>query len=150
LSLPTREQAIQGILDKHGKDALYVFATGYIARTGFKLCWGKYDAFYMLGSMGLAPAICAGLRFQPRHIVVVNGDGAHSMMPRPEYFTAHYYVLWNAMYESTGGQRAPVIDGDTMIAPHTIKVALSPPDPRITATPKEIIDTFMEAVRRRA
>lgn len=149
----TREQAIQQILDRHGKDAVYIFATGYIARTGFKLCWGKYTAFYMMGSMGLAPAIGRGLaefctEFK-RDVVVINGDGAFEMLPI-EDIQMHHYVLDNGMFESTGGQ--PIwdrawqkSDEDTQWI-HHVKPSL--PDPRIPISPKEITRAFIDSLAR--
>lgn len=147
----TREEAIQQILDRHGKDAVYIFATGYIARTGFKLCWGKYTAFYMIGSMGLAPAIGSGIDIAlegDRLIVVIRGDGAELMIPAriwPEN-SKYVYVLENQQYESTGGQETrSYIDGSFT---ENIEIESSPPDPRIPISPREILNVFVDGLSR--
>lgn len=124
-----------------------MFATGYIARTGFKLCWGKYDAFYMMGSMGLAPSIACGTALSVRkYVVCVNGDGAHMMMPNMLCPHVKYYVLNNDGYESTGGQCVPGVFGGRPWIPHEIAICKSPPDPRISVHPREITHALMGAI----
>ena len=109
-----REQAIQYILDKHGTDALYIFPTGYISRTAYRLCKERYTAFYMQGSMGCAPAIGLGIAIcrKDKNIVVVNGDGALLMsmgtthtIDENNLSNFFHYVLDNGCYESVGGQK---------------------------------------------
>ena len=109
-----REQAIKYILDKHGTETLYVFPTGYISRTAYRLCHKNYTAFYMQGSMGMAPAIGLGIAMCRKDIdvVVVNGDGALLMSMGTTHTISEYhpqnlfyYVLDNGCYESVGGQK---------------------------------------------
>ena len=131
----TREQAIQDILLMNGENAIYIFSLGYISRTAYKLCEGKYHAFYMLGSMGLTRAIAQGMAdFTKRNIVVVRGDGDFLMNDKdPNHYSPDIeeYILSNNMYESTGGQKCIPIKGHYDIEP-------SPPDPRVPKDPKEI------------
>lgn len=155
MSLLTREQAIQGILDKHGKEAVYIFATGYIARTGFKLCWGKYTAFYMMGSMGLAPAICGGLEFSRAQFgtnigrtICINGDGAHNMFRSGMYGPYCEYILRNDCYESTGGQSTLSSTISNVLGKKIINITSSSPDPRISIHPKEIANAFADGLSR--
>ena len=135
----TREQAIKRILERYGKDAVYIFSLGYISRTAYKLCEGKYNAFYMLGSMGLTSAIAHGimLNSRKRPIVIVRGNGDKVMCPTN--WSPHVeYVLDNGIYESTGGQDTPPTMDVIFDEVNTIDIRPSPPDPRITKDPKEI------------
>ena len=94
---------------------LVVCTTGYISRDA---C-GAHDRpgnFYMIGSMGLAPAIGLGLAVtQPsRRVVVFDGDGALLMALGTLAMTtqlkpANFYhlVFDNGAYASTGNQPTP-------------------------------------------
>ena len=144
----SREDAIEYVLDRYGKKTVYVFATGYISRTAYKLCRNKYTAFYMQGSMGLALSIALGVALcQNRPVVCVDGDGA-SVMMAGTMATNHYYgdrvthiVLANNCYESTGGQYTI-----NMPMANKIEVECSEPDPRIPIKCKEITDGFINSL----
>jgi phosphonopyruvate decarboxylase len=110
--MKAREEAIREILERHGRDAVYVASTGYSSRAVAAIAGDDYHVFYMQGSMGLAPAIGLGIALHTsRPVVVINGDAALLMAlgsthtvrdhARPNYF---HYVLDNGCHESVGGQ----------------------------------------------
>ncbi len=65
------------MLERHGREAIYVASTGYVSRAGcLELAGDEYPVLYMQGSMGLAPAIGLGIwRWGRPPVVVINGDG---------------------------------------------------------------------------
>ncbi|MGA8297205.1 MAG: thiamine pyrophosphate-dependent enzyme, partial [Acidimicrobiales bacterium] len=102
------------ILDRHGRDAVYIASTGYISRAVYEIAGDDYCVFYMQGSMGLAPAIGLGLSLRTdREVVVINGDasllmclGATHTLRDHAPSTLFHYVLDNGSHESVGGQPA--------------------------------------------
>ena len=93
-------------------DELVIHTTGHICRDSCAI-QDRPGNFYMIGSMGLAPAIALGLaRARPqRRVVVFDGDGALLMglgtlamvaTERPENF--YHIVFDNEAYASTGYQ----------------------------------------------
>lgn len=91
-----------------------VFSTGYISR----MAYAARDApnhFYMVGSMGLAASIGAGIAATTeRRVVVVDGDGSFLMglngillADDLEGVEIVHVVLNDGEYDSTGGQPAP-------------------------------------------
>jgi phosphonopyruvate decarboxylase len=101
-----------GIALKAFGDDLVAHANGYICRESFSLA-DRPQSFYMIGSMGLAPAIGLGLALtQPaRRAVVFDGDGnllmnlgilAMIAAQRPANFV--HLVFDNEVYGSTGNQ----------------------------------------------
>jgi phosphonopyruvate decarboxylase len=141
-----RENIIQLILDKHGKNAVYVFTTGYISRTGYKLCKDKYCAFYMQGSMGMAPAIGLGMSLNTdRDIVVINGDGALLMSLGTTHTlrdfapdNLYHYVLDNNLYESVGCQPCSDLMTSYPGVTEIFKVEKSRVDERISIKTEDI------------
>ena len=134
-----REQAIQMIFDRHGRCAVYVFATGYISRTAYRVLGGKGIALYMQGSMGMGPAIGLGMALNTnREIVVVNGDGAllmslgttHTLRTHksPNLF---HYVLDNGCYESVGGQPCHPLESSYPGVDEIFKIGCSGKDDRV-------------------
>jgi thiamine pyrophosphate-dependent acetolactate synthase large subunit-like protein len=114
----TREAAIESILDRHGRQALYVASTGYAARAVCQLAEPDYDVFYMQGSMGLAPAIGLGIALNTTTpVVVINGDASllmslgstHTLRDHGPKNLFHY-VLDNGGHESVGGQAAAALE----------------------------------------
>jgi phosphonopyruvate decarboxylase len=98
-------------LEAFGDDPV-AHANGYICRESFSLA-DRPQSFYMIGSMGLAPAIGLGLALtQPaRRAVVFDGDGnllmnlgilAMIAAQRPTNFV--HLVFDNEVYGSTGNQ----------------------------------------------
>jgi phosphonopyruvate decarboxylase len=92
-----------------------VHANGYVCRESFSL-GDRPQNFYMIGSMGLAPAIGLGLALaRPRvPVVIADGDGnllmnlgvlAQVGALRPANFV--HCVFDNEVYGSTGNQRSP-------------------------------------------
>jgi thiamine pyrophosphate-dependent acetolactate synthase large subunit-like protein len=92
-----------------------VFSTGYISRMAHHLRDGP-NHFYMVGSMGLAASIGAGIAAASRRqTVVVDGDGSflmglnglllHDDLPGAENLV--HVVLNDGEYDSTGGQAVP-------------------------------------------
>jgi phosphonopyruvate decarboxylase len=101
-----------GIALKAVADDPIAHANGYICRESFSLA-DRPQSFYMIGSMGLAPAIGLGLALtQPsRRAVVFDGDGNLLMNlgilamvadQRPANFV--HLVFDNEVYGSTGNQ----------------------------------------------
>jgi phosphonopyruvate decarboxylase len=101
-----------GIALKAAGDDPVAHANGYICRESFSLA-DRPQSFYMIGSMGLAPAIALGLALtQPaRRAIVFDGDGnllmnlgilAMIAAQRPANFV--HLVFDNEVYGSTGNQ----------------------------------------------
>lgn len=115
MSLSTRSivQAVYGLISE---DDRVIGSTGLISRHLHD--FGRTDprCFYMIGSMGLALPLAAGIATAaPRgRTIVLDGDGAILMgaatlvLPadlRP--IAVHHVVIANALYASTGGQVLP-------------------------------------------
>lgn len=107
-----RREAIAAFYDELDPDRAMVLANGYISRDGFN-CAARANHFYMLGSMGLAPAIALGAALARPEIplAVVDGDGnllmGMGVLPmvgqwQPRRFL--HLVLDNGTYGATGGQ----------------------------------------------
>jgi phosphonopyruvate decarboxylase len=101
-----------GIALKAVGDAPVAHANGYICRESFSLA-DRPQSFYMIGSMGLAPAIALGLALTrpARRAVTFDGDGnllmnlgilAMIAAQRPANFV--HLVFDNEVYGSTGNQ----------------------------------------------
>jgi phosphonopyruvate decarboxylase len=106
-----RLTALEIALKAAGDDPV-AHANGYICRESFSLA-DRPQSFYMIGSMGLAPAIGLGLALtQPtRRVIVFDGDGnllmnlgilAMIAARRPANFV--HLVFDNEVYGSTGNQ----------------------------------------------
>jgi phosphonopyruvate decarboxylase len=109
-----RLTALEIALKAAGDDPV-AHANGYICRESFSLA-DRPQSFYMIGSMGLAPAIALGLALtQPaRRALVFDGDGnllmnlgilAMIASERPANFV--HLVFDNEVYGSTGNQASP-------------------------------------------
>ncbi len=107
----TRAEAIHIVLEKLNNE-LVVVCNGFPSREAFAFR-DSPKHFYMIGSMGLAPAIGAGLAFaNPSHtVVVLDGDGNLLMnMGSLATIAAHqpknllHIVFDNEAYGSTGNQ----------------------------------------------
>ena len=107
--------AALGAAVKQLGDEPLIHANGYICRESFSL-GDRPQNFYMIGSMGLAPAIGLGLALaRPRTpVVVADGDGnllmnlgtlAQVGAARPANFV--HCVFDNEVYGSTGNQPSP-------------------------------------------
>ncbi|HEU4371386.1 MAG TPA: thiamine pyrophosphate-dependent enzyme [Methylomirabilota bacterium] len=101
-----------GIALKAAGDAPITHANGYICRESFSLA-DRPQSFYMIGSMGLAPAIALGLALaQPtRRVVVFDGDGnllmnlgILAMIAAQRPANLLHLVFDNEVYGSTGNQ----------------------------------------------
>jgi sulfopyruvate decarboxylase subunit beta len=101
-----------GVALKAVGDDPVAHANGYICRESFSLA-DRPQSFYMIGSMGLAPAIALGLAITrpARRAVVFDGDGnllmnlgilAMIAAQRPANFL--HLVFDNEVYGSTGNQ----------------------------------------------
>jgi len=113
----TRLTAVASTLKAIG-DSAVIHANGYICRESFSIA-DRPQSFYMIGSMGLAPAIALGLALAgpARHTVVFDGDGNLLMnlgiLPmigarRPPNLL--HLVFDNEVYGSTGNQASPSRD----------------------------------------
>ncbi|PXX58137.1 phosphonopyruvate decarboxylase [Nocardia tenerifensis] len=88
-----------------------VATTGYTSRELYGLD-DRDDQFYLVGSMGCAPALGAGLAVTGLPVTVLDGDGALLMRMGSLATVARHVrtpflhvVLDNGRHESTGGQR---------------------------------------------
>ena len=127
----SRADAISAILDRHGRDAVYVASTGFVSRAVHAVAGDRYHVLYMQGSMGLAPAIGLGMALKSdKTVVVINGDGSLLMSLGSTHTLRDYgparlfhYVLDNGCHESVGAQPcAPLLDeypGVTQVIPIT-------------------------------
>lgn len=110
---PSRADALEAALAPVPDVVTVVFANGYLAREGFRIRPTQPD-FHMLGSMGLASSIGAGLvaRRPDRPVVVVEGDGnllmGFAALPAISAIvgsgTLVHVVVDDGAYASTGGQ----------------------------------------------
>ena len=110
-STMSRLTALEIALKAAGDDPV-THANGYICRESFSLA-DRRESFYMIGSMGLAPAIALGLALArpARRVVVFDGDGnllmnlgilAMIAAQRPSNLV--HLVFDNEVYGSTGNQ----------------------------------------------
>jgi phosphonopyruvate decarboxylase len=141
----SRTEAIRTILERHGTEAVYVAATGYIARAVHELAAPDHDVFYMQGSMGMAPAIGLGLALGTKApVVVINGDGAllmslgttHTLRDRAPANLFHY-VLDNGCHESVGAQPCAPLEQAYPGVTEIIKVELGGERPRVEIDPRQ-------------
>ena len=107
----SRLTALEIALKAAGDDPV-AHANGYICRESFSLA-DRPQSFYMIGSMGLAPAIALGLALaQPaRRVVVFDGDGnllmnlgILAMIAAQRPANLLHLVFDNEVYGSTGNQ----------------------------------------------
>ena len=107
----SRLTALEIALKAAGDDPI-AHANGYICRESFSLA-DRPQSFYMIGSMGLAPAIALGLALaQPaRRVVVFDGDGnlmmnlgILAMIAAQRPANLLHLVFDNEVYGSTGNQ----------------------------------------------
>jgi phosphonopyruvate decarboxylase len=110
-STMSRLTALGVALKAAGDDAI-LHANGYICRESFSLA-DRPQSFYMIGSMGLAPAIALGLALArpARRAVVFDGDGnllmnlgVLAMIGARRPANLLHLVFDNEVYGSTGNQ----------------------------------------------
>ena len=116
LPAPTMSRlAALGIALKAIGDEPVVHANGYICRESFSVA-DRPQSFYMIGSMGLAPAIALGLALArpARRTVVFDGDGnllmnlgILAMIGGRRTPNLLHLVFDNEVYGSTGNQASP-------------------------------------------
>ncbi len=113
----TREEAIEAIVSRLGREDLVVATTGGTSRELFELRErsgrGHEADFLMVGSLGTATSFAAEMALQlpERRVVVLDGDAAFLMSLGALAAIGHYapanlhhFVLDNAVSDSTGGQ----------------------------------------------
>jgi thiamine pyrophosphate-dependent acetolactate synthase large subunit-like protein len=152
----TRAQAIREILDRHGRDSVYVASTGYISRAVFAEAGDDYDVFYMQGSMGLAPAIGLGMALNaPCDVVVINGDGSLLMSLGTTHTlrdngpsNLYHYVLDNGCHESVGGQPCAPLQESYPGVTEIVKISRDGKMPRVGVTAPENTQRIREALSR--
>ena len=115
--LPTRESAIEALLEALPSDAAIVSTTGMISRELYELrekrCEGHEKDFLTVGSMGHASQIALGvaLACPERTVVCLDGDGAFLMHMGSAAITGQrapknfiHVLLNNGAHDSVGGQ----------------------------------------------
>ena len=152
----TRAQAIRTILDRHGRDSVYVASTGYISRAVFAQAGDDYDVFYMQGSMGLAPAIGLGMALNATcDVVVINGDGSllmslgttHTLRDN-EPSNLYHYVLDNGCHESVGGQPCAALEGSYPGVTEIVKISRDGKVPRVGLSAQANSQRIRDALSR--
>ena len=95
------EDYIKIIVEELNDDDIIVASTGYNSRILYKLFPERKNNFYMVGSMGLATSIAAGLANSnpDRKVVVIDGDG--SLLMRPDSYLS---VLSMYNFDKKGGK----------------------------------------------
>lgn len=140
-----RGQAIREIMERHGREAIYVASTGFVSRAVFAEAEADYDVFYMQGSMGLAPAIGLGMALHfRRDVVVINGDASllmslgstHTLRDRAPDNLFHY-VIDNGCHESVGAQPCASLELSYPGVTEIIPITRDGRPPRVGVTPKE-------------
>jgi thiamine pyrophosphate-dependent acetolactate synthase large subunit-like protein len=129
----TKVAAIAEIIGASG-DTPIVFTTGYACRIANDI-QDKPGHFYMVGSMGLAGCVAAGVAAglsQP--VIVVDGDGALAMNPGALLLAAEFatlplihIVVDDRAYSSTGAQPTPPVGDIESWAASLGYLVLSPP-----------------------
>jgi phosphonopyruvate decarboxylase len=151
----TRSDAIREILDRHGRQSVYVASTGFVSRAVFAEAGNDYDVFYMQGSMGMAPAIGLGMALNAsRDIVVINGDGSllmslgttHTLRDRGPANLFHY-VLDNGCHESVGGQPCAPLEEAYPGVTDIIKISKDGRPPRVEITAEDNSQRIREALK---
>ncbi len=110
---PTRAAVLTRVLERTtAQSAVVIATTGYTGRELYTLA-DRPNHFYMVGSMGCAPALGLGLAMTrpEQQIVVLDGDGA-ALMRLGNFATVGTYggdnfchiVLDNEVHDSTGAQ----------------------------------------------
>ena len=151
----SRASAIRQILERHGRDAVYVASTGYLSRAVFAEAGTEYDVFYMQGSMGLAPAIGLGMALNTeRDVVVVNGDGALLMSLGTTHTlkwkapaNLYHYVLDNGCHESVGAQPCAPLERSYPGVTEIFEISRDGKSPRVGVTPQENAERIRASLR---
>ena len=111
LIYPTRNDALNLIVDKAPDIAAIIATTGKTGRELFSIC-DRPQHFYQVGSMGCASAIGLGVALNTKKLVIVlDGDGS-ILMKMGTLATIGAYkpknllhiILDNGVHDSTGGQ----------------------------------------------
>lgn len=151
----SRAAAIRTILDRHGRDAIYVASTGFVSRAVYSEAGDDYDVFYMQGSMGLAPAIGLGIALNSAvPVVVINGDGSllmslgttHTVRDHgPDHL--FHYVLDNGSHESVGGQPCAHLEASYPGVTEIFKISLDGRPSRVGIGAPENSERIRAAIR---
>jgi len=108
--------ALRTILERCTPDDRLVATTGHLSRHLHELAGDSDRCFYMIGSMGLALPVAAGIvAARPAtRVIVIDGDGSLLMGMAGLVMAAdlaparvHHIVIQNGCYASTGGQALP-------------------------------------------
>jgi thiamine pyrophosphate-dependent acetolactate synthase large subunit-like protein len=150
--MKSRAEAIREILDRHGRDAIYVASTGFVSRAVFAEAGDEYHVFYMQGSMGMAPAIALGMALNSStDVVAINGDAALLMSLgtthtiRDQGLTnLFHYVLDNGCHESVGGQPCAHLEAAYPGVTEIIKISRDGRPPRVGIS----VEDNSERIRR--
>lgn len=154
--MKTRTQAIREILDRHGRESVYVASTGYISRAVFAEAGDDHDVFYMQGSMGLAPAIGLGMALNAAcDVVVINGDGSLLMSLGSTHTlrdngpsNLYHYVLDNGCHESVGGQPCAALEKSYPGVTEIVKISKDGKAPRVGLTAEGNSQSIRKALGR--
>ena len=152
----TRAAAIRSILDRHGREAVYVASTGYISRAVAEIASDEYDVLYLQGSMGLAPAVGLGIALHTeRPVVVINGDASLLMALGSTHTirdhappTLFHYVLDNGSHESVGAQPSARLEPSYPGVTEIIEISRDGKPPRVPIPPPENAERIRQSLAR--
>ena len=154
--MKARAEAIRGILERHGRRAVYVASTGYVSRAVSTVAGPDHVVFYMQGSMGLAPAIGLGLAMHvPNEVVVINGDASllmslgttHTIRDRA-LPNLYHYVLDNGCHESVGGQPCALLEKTYPGVTEVVRISRDGKPPRVPIEPRANTEQVRRAVSK--
>jgi phosphonopyruvate decarboxylase len=122
LALPTREEALNIIVENTSPQVVFISTTGKTSRELFEIRAQRSQPhgtdFYTVGSMGCTSAIAFGVALadSQKKVFILDGDGAALMQLGTMATIGHYknprlkhIILDNQAHESTGGQ--PTVSG---------------------------------------
>jgi len=114
INKPSREEAINTVLELINKDGIIVSTTGKISREVYENIKEKSHAFYNIGAMGCAQSIALGIALNTKNkkVFIFDGDGSVLMQMGALATTGNrspknlYHIIFdNQAHDSTGGQK---------------------------------------------
>lgn len=150
----SRAQAVEGIFEHHGEEAVYVTNTGFLSRAIYDLYPDNKNILYMQGSMGLSSAIALGVaKNTTKDVIAFVGDGSLLMhlgvthTIRDENLSNLYvYVIDNNCHESVGEYACSNLEEDYVGVTEILKVSNDGKLPRVGLDCKTNVQQLMEFI----